>query len=89
MSDEQKTTAPAKGGIKNPTKLYEELDKFKVTTKQQINDFSYTVADNEEDEFDPLTMLAGIADEDLDMESLHARRRAADKLAQKQEAYTK
>jgi len=41
------------------------------------------VADNEEDEFDPLTMLAGIADEDLDMESLHARRRAADKLAQK------
>lgn len=85
MSDEQKVTDPPKvstmGEIKNPTKLWDALDEFKVNTKQAIDDFGYVAASDEEEDFDPLKMLAGIPDEDLDIESVISRNRAALKLA--------
>jgi hypothetical protein len=44
---------------------------------------------NDEDEFDPEAMLAGIPDEDLDEESRQAKRRAQERKRNAHETYTK
>lgn len=78
-----------KGGLQtggNPLKLLAALDQFEEATKRQIQGFSYmkdleSGLVNEEEELDVETLLEGIRDEDLDAESLIAKRRAQDKKA--------
>ena len=68
----------------NPLKLLANLDTFQEATKKEIQNFSYvkkmqTGEAKEEEELDAETLLRGIPEDLLDIESLNAKHKAREK----------